>query len=469
MQRLSYSDELHEYRVDGIVVPSVTQIVEAVTGKDVSRVPPKILQAARERGIEIHKDIENGTLLTEEGQWIEKQIDRSKCQFEVQGFAEIDGLVFAGTCDILSDAETENAEIIDTKTVYARDVLYWTLQDNMYRKIFGAQKLSVAWTPKSGNYERVTIAVLSDEKMSELVSAYRSGRILDDSFISAPVEHEEISLDLVVYEKDIGKLTTNAQAILEAVNRKLESYKPENYSEDNIAEAKKDKAALNNSAKLLDDKRIEIEKEWNKPLDQFKNTVKQAVTAIKTASGQIDVIVKDVENRVKDDRKKQLKAFFDGLKCELVTFDKIFRESWFNKTTKVKDAEGEIFAAVEKIEADLAILDRIGEPDARAHYLLTLNLESALAKADEIKAAKARLAKVEAARAAYVAPVVPQPVFQPFSQPVQQPSTHVQPVSVAVAEQPEILERTMKVFATYDQLVWLSEQMNEKGIKFQKL
>jgi len=479
MPRLSYNDEKHEYDLDSIVIPSVTQIAQAVTGKDLSKIPPKILQAARARGVEIHADVEEGTLKTREAQWINEQLSREACQFEVMGYATIGDFSYAGRTDIIEG----EYRIYDIKSQSSDDLLYWTIQLNLYRLMYqGIQSLKVLHVPNSGNYKVIDIQVLPDEKINEIIEAFKSGKTLDDSFLSNSVEHEEVSLDLIVYEKNIGTLTTNAQAILEAVNRKLESYKPENYTEENIAEAKKDKAALNNSAKLLNEKRIEIEREFNKPLDPFKETVNKAVAAIKTASSRIDVLVKEVENQEKAKKKDLLIAYFNKLRCELVTFDQIFQDRWLNKTVKVKEAEGEILAAVEKIDSDLVILDRIGEPEARKHYLVTLNLDSALAKADEIKQAEERLRKAQEVQPEpqvvqdepqFSSPVqsvvsVGSPASFSFDRAVNQAPQPSQETTTLVADE-EVLRRAFEVFGTKDQLVGLSEYMNVNGIKFSLL
>lgn len=42
------------------------------------------------------------------------------------------------------------------------------------------------------------------------------------------------------------------------------------YNDENIDQAKKDKAALNKAAKALNAKRLEIEKEFMKPFREFK-------------------------------------------------------------------------------------------------------------------------------------------------------------------------------------------------------
>ena len=96
--------------------------------------------------------------------------------------------------------------------------------------------------------------------------------------------HAEAVLNLVVQEFNLGTMTTNAEAIREAVKQKLAGYKVENYSGDRIQDAKRDKAELNAAAKRLNDARLEYERTWMKPFEAFKAVVNETVGLIKTAS-----------------------------------------------------------------------------------------------------------------------------------------------------------------------------------------
>jgi phosphoglycerate-specific signal transduction histidine kinase len=75
---------------------------------------------------------------------------------------------------------------------------------------------------------------------------------------------QEKDLELVVSAKTLGSLTTNAIQIRDLVKNALPKYDISNYNENNIDVAKKDKAMLNNASKVLNNKRIELEKEFLK-------------------------------------------------------------------------------------------------------------------------------------------------------------------------------------------------------------
>ena len=55
---LEYFDDTHTYLVDGIIVPSITQILKIKFKNKYSGVDQKVLNRASERGTEVHEAIE---------------------------------------------------------------------------------------------------------------------------------------------------------------------------------------------------------------------------------------------------------------------------------------------------------------------------------------------------------------------------------------------------------------------------
>lgn len=461
MRTLSFEASSHTYTVDGAVVPSATEIAAKVVGKDMTKIPPAALAKARQRGQEIHEDVQRGTCATPEGTWIYGKLP-DNTEHEKAGYCIIDGLLIAGTADLV-----HFGGIDDIKSESKPDVLYWTIQLNIYARIFQKKNLRVLYVPKTGNYSIVPIQYLSDEKMIEVVNAYREGKVLTDEFLAASEKPESPSLDLVVYSHSVGELTTNAKAILETVKKQLAGYSIDNYSEDNIADAKRDKAELNAAAKKLNDKRIELEREFMKPFNEFKDTIAETCTLIKTASGQIDGLVKAVEDREKAAKKQLVTESWNMLGFFLVPLEKVWNPVWLNKGAKVKDIVDEMKAIIDKINQDILVLDRINEPEAKAHYLNTLSLDAALAEVDRIMENRQRIAAAEQARkeAAEARLKLSEAQKEIVIEPVK-----VEPVKIeASPTEPELLERTFRVRCTMDQLVELGNFMNRSKILFQKL
>ena len=309
--------------------------------------------------------------------------------------------------------------------------------------------------------------------------------------MSETVEAQEVILDLEVKEFNLGTLTTNAEAIREAVKAKLAGYNVENYSGDRIQDAKRDKAELNAAAKRLNDARLEYERTWMKPFEAFKSVVNETVGLIKTASAAIDGVVKDVEQGEKDEKRRLIESYWAGLGCDLFPLAQIFDERWLNKTAKLAAVQDEIDERMKKVKADLVILERLNEPEARAHYLNTLDLNAAIDQADRIKRNRERIEAEDRARAeaaakrkadeearaqaaaeakeadkAGVAAIVDEILEEEgLAVAPEEPPTPEPPAP----EPPKLYTLTLRFEATLDELTALRAYVDEHGLKYEKI
>ena len=208
-------------------------------------------------------------------------------------------------------------------------------------------------------------------------------------------------LSLIIKEKTLGNLVTNAKDIKAYVEEKLKEYSVDNYAGD-AKQAAKDKAEINAAIKTLNDRRIALEKEWNIPFAEFKNIISETCDMMKTASGKLDVIVKAKEEEEKAQKKAQIIELWNGKNFNLVPLDRIFNVKWLNKTTKLAAVDAEIDTIIKNITGDLASLDAFGEDTATLKdlYLSTLDLQKTLNKGAELKANRERIAQMEAQRKA---------------------------------------------------------------------
>ena len=208
---------------------------------------------------------------------------------------------------------------------------------------------------------------------------------------------EEKSLALVVQEKRLGTLVTNAKQIKEFVALKIEEYSVDNYQGDE-KQAAKDKAELNAAATRLNDERIRLEREFMSPFNEFKEVVNDTVSLIKTASAKLDAIVKEKERREKAEKKAKIAEMWEAKKFTLVPLEKVYNTKWENKTYKFSAIESDIDGIISRIEDDLDALDSFGEDteQLKSLYLSTLNLQTALNKGAELKANRERIAARQA-------------------------------------------------------------------------
>lgn len=277
----------------------------------------------------------------------------------------------------------------------------------------------------------------------------------------------EQSLALNVLDLTFGTLTTNALQLHDYVAATLERYTPENYSEENVDQAKADRAILNKAAKELNDRRIQIEREWNAPLQEFKGIVGDTVKMISDGSAKIDAVVKGVESKAKAEKRAAIEELWERKGITLLPLSKLWDDRWLNKTKRLPAVEKEIGKKLIKIEAELDTLAAVDTEDGevlRAYYLDCLDLQRTLAYSATLKANLQRLQEEQARRQAEAEA---QATREAYVAPTAEPTTttaHEAPEAVI----PEILERTMVVRGTREQLIDLAEYMKASGIWFRK-
>ena len=138
---LEYIHESHMYIVDGVIVPSVTQILDCKFGKKYDFVSPQVLRRAAEKGTAVHEAIEQFERYGTESDL--KELRNYKFLKKVYGFecleSEIPVILFkngepvaAGRLDMVV-AMNGKTGLADIKRTSALDKNYLAYQLNMYR------------------------------------------------------------------------------------------------------------------------------------------------------------------------------------------------------------------------------------------------------------------------------------------------------------------------------------------------
>ena len=138
---LEYFDDTHTYLYDGLMLPSVTQILGVKYKNDYASVPPSVLDNASKRGTAVHKAIENfnvsgyddGSEAVRNFKFLQKQYGFEVLDSELPIVIFKDDMPIAcGRLDMtmLMDGETG---IADIKTVSALNKEKIAYQLNLYR------------------------------------------------------------------------------------------------------------------------------------------------------------------------------------------------------------------------------------------------------------------------------------------------------------------------------------------------
>lgn len=141
---LEYIDDTHTYLYDGVVLPSVTQLLQKKFGSKYDGIPKSVLQRAAERGTALHKAIEDYEYQGIDTDLVElRNYKRLKEEhgFDVMG-NELPVVLFqdgeavaAGRCDLFI-ANQGVFGLGDIKRTYRLDRKYLTYQLNIYREAF---------------------------------------------------------------------------------------------------------------------------------------------------------------------------------------------------------------------------------------------------------------------------------------------------------------------------------------------
>lgn len=204
-------------------------------------------------------------------------------------------------------------------------------------------------------------------------------------------------LTLVINNPDEGhflkSIGWNKDEIKKAVVSITEQYRGLAYTEEQLQEAKADRAKLNAMKKDISDRRIQVKNALLEPYNVFEAEVKEVVALIEEPIAMIDEQIVAYEERTKEEKRQDLEKFFTENRAdlpELITFDKIFNPKWLNKTSSLSSCKKEIKKAIEDITADLSVIrsSLSGKYSVYAEefYLKReMNLSKALSEANRIQ------------------------------------------------------------------------------------
>ena len=205
----------------------------------------------------------------------------------------------------------------------------------------------------------------------------------------------------------------NFDELKQELTERVQVYKTAIYDDNQIKQAKADRADLNKLKTALNNERIRREKEYMKPFNEFKDKINEIIKIIDEPVAVIDQQVKDYENRKKEEKRKDIEGFYDGelqenlttRAPEWLTLSAIWDDRWLNASVSMAAVKKEIIDKVTRINQDVQTLQDLPEFgfEAVAVYKSTLDINKALNEArrmSEIKKAKAEAEREAAEKAA---------------------------------------------------------------------
>ena len=269
----------------------------------------------------------------------------------------------------------------------------------------------------------------------------------------------------------IKEIRWNYDDLKTAIAAKVEDYKGLTYTDEQMTEAKKDRAELNRFRSALDAKRKEIKKRCLAPYETFEAQMKELTHLVDEPIGMIDSQLAEYDNRLRAEKETQIEALFEAAQFQpFVTLDRIKDPRWLNRSYSLKQIEQDMHARKEQISNDVYLINKLPESQsALVIYEQTLNIRAAQAEAERMaqvqREAEARKKAEEAAQQAMTAKLNADAA-------AAEPAKPEEPSQPAPEDKPEQAEEVARFWVTiearksqYPQLNQLFAELKKAGIK----
>lgn len=272
------------------------------------------------------------------------------------------------------------------------------------------------------------------------------------------------------------KISFNYEELKAELTEKVAFYETLVYTDDQVKDAKADRATLNKLKKTLNDERIRREKEYMQPFNEFKAQVNEIIGIIDKPIAVIDKQVKEFEDQKKANKQKDIEELFTSIGFQsFVTLEKIWDPKWLNASVSMKSIEEQMKAKMYEIGNGVFTLSRLPEFgfEATEIFRQTLDINKAISEAkrmSEIAKAKADAeAKKKAAEESRKAKEIKeeQTVIAP-AEPNEQAVTPSEPVQSADSTQERMVVR-FEVLLTTEDAYALKEFFKSRSIEFKAI
>lgn len=196
------------------------------------------------------------------------------------------------------------------------------------------------------------------------------------------------------------ELKFNFEELKTELQAKAKEYEIMTYTEEQLTEAKKDRANLNKLKKALNDERIRREKEYMQPFNEFKSKINEIISIIDKPVAMIDAQVKNYEEKKKEEKQEAINALFNAKEFpEWITVGQIQDKSWLNATTSMKQIDDNMTGWKNRIETEQKTIESLPEFafEAMEIYKTTLDMAKAIAEGQRLADIQKRKKEAEAA------------------------------------------------------------------------
>lgn len=276
------------------------------------------------------------------------------------------------------------------------------------------------------------------------------------------------------------RIQWNFAELKKEIAETVRDYETAVYTDDMIKQAKSDRAKLRKFVDAIEGKRKEIKKKYLEPYEQFEKEEKELTTMVQKAVDSIDAQVKAYEDRLRKEKTKQIREFYEDHIHDIgeyLPFERLMKPEYANASTTMKSIKEEILSMIQRVDEGLAILNEVDSPyaaDMKAVFLREYDIGAALAEQNRLEAAERRRKEYEEERKRQRLEKE-QKEKEEAQKLIQAGKRNPQPEETetpAIAEMPkrepdpvQILD--FRVYVNRTQMMALKQFLKENGIRFE--
>lgn len=275
------------------------------------------------------------------------------------------------------------------------------------------------------------------------------------------------NLELKV-NQEVGLLNWNFAELDAQLDEQLKKYDGLQFTDQEIPEAKKTRAALNNVAKEINARKISVKKQFCAPYDAFAEQAKKLIAKIDSCNSGIDAQIKAYEQSQKDAKQKEIEEYWKKNKPTFIheNVERVMNAKWLNASCTPADWKNQLQMVIDRINSDTDTIAKFGPDEMNfcmEDYLKTLDLSATLQNwqrhVDDAKRAEEAKAQMEANRAAREEAQNEQAQLQAGTE------EHSQAAQKQLTAADYLYSPTFKVIdASYDQMIALMDYMKSAKI-----
>lgn len=302
-------------------------------------------------------------------------------------------------------------------------------------------------------------------------------------------------MDLKIEEYQLpAEIQFNFEEIKLEISEKLKKFENLVYTDDQVKDAKSDRASLNKLKKALQDEKTRRKKEYLKPFEDFENKINEIIKLIDAPVSLIDKQVKEFEEKKKADKRIEIGSFWETTEHpDWITLARIFDERWLNATYSMRQIKDDINGWINRINSEIETLQQLDSFSFEAieTYKRSLDLNQAIAEGKRLadiqkrkeEEARRKAELLEAQKQAEEAKLqemqkAGSELAEGFSEGLKEEQKFIQPEVDEEFEKKVFSEETAQsasmwinfsALLTVDQALKLKEFFNENNIQFKKI